>query len=241
MAKIAVGSREEVREPDCIRAVLAETILTFLFVFICVGAAMTAEKMTGGKDAIVGLMAVAVTNALVVAVMIAAGLHISGGHLNPAVTAGMALGGRITLFRSILYVAAQLLGSSVACFLLKYITGGMDTPVHSLGAGMVAVQGVIMETVLTFALLFSVYATILDPRKGIVAGLGPLFVGLVVGANILACGPFTGASMNPARSFGPALASQNWTNHWVYWVGPMIGSLLATFVYEHLFMAALCM
>ncbi|XP_008801470.1 probable aquaporin TIP4-3 [Phoenix dactylifera] len=237
MAKIAVGSREEATQPDCVRAVVAETILTFLFVFVGVGAAMAAEKMAGGKDAIVGLMAVAVAHALMVAVMTAAGLHISGGHLNPAVTVGMAVGGRITLVRSILYITAQLLGSSMACLLLKRITGGMDTPIHSLAAGMVAIQGVIMEIVLTFSFLFSVYATIVDPRKGIIAGLGPLFVGLVVGANILACGPFTGASMNPARSFGPALASHNWTNHWVYWVGPLFGSLLASFVYEHLFMA----
>lgn len=81
--------------------------------------------MAGEKDAIVGLMAVAVTNALVVAVLIAAGLHISGGHLNPAVTVGMAVGGRITLVRSIFYITAQLVGSSLACLLLKFITGGM--------------------------------------------------------------------------------------------------------------------
>ncbi|RRT57407.1 hypothetical protein B296_00028595 [Ensete ventricosum] len=102
---------------------------------------------------------------------------------------------------------------------------------------MGALQGVIMEIVLTFSLLFSVYATIVDPKKGIIAGLGPLLVGLVVGANILAGGPFSGASMNPARSFGPALAAWNWTDHWIYWVGPLAGGGLAGLVYEHLFMA----
>nr|XP_010917707.2 probable aquaporin TIP4-3 [Elaeis guineensis] len=236
MAKIALGSRQEVAEPDCIRAVLAEIVLTFLFVFAGVGAAMTAGKMAGGTDTIMGLTAVAVAHALVVAVMISAGLHISGGHLNPAVTLGLAVGGHITLFRSILYIIAQLLGSSLACLLLKYLTGGMDTPIHALAAGMGAVQGVIMEIVLTFSLLFSVYATIVDPKKGIIAGLGPLLVGLVVGANILAGGPFSGASMNPARSFGPALASWDWTDHWVYWVGPLIGGPLAGFIYEHVFL-----
>ncbi|THU52525.1 hypothetical protein C4D60_Mb10t04890 [Musa balbisiana] len=251
MAKIALGNHHEAAEPGCIRAVLAEVVLTFLFVFAGVGAAMAAdrvgphgsvcmdvtEKMVGG-DSIMGLTAVAVAHALVVAVMISAGLHISGGHLNPAVTLGLAVGGHVTVVRSLLYVVAQLLGSTLACLLLKYLTGGLDTPVHTLAAGMGALQGVIMEIVLTFSLLFSVYATMVDPKKGIIAGLGPLLVGLVVGANILAGGPFSGASMNPARSFGPALAAWNWTDHWIYWVGPLAGGGLAGLVYEHLFMVS---
>lgn len=226
MAKLALGHQREASEPECIRAVLAEVVLTFLFVFAGVGTAMTAGKMAGGADSIMGLTAVAIAHAFVVAVMISAGLHVSGGHLNPAVTLGLAVGGNITLFRSVLYMFAQLLGSSLACLLLKYLTGGLDTPVHTLAAGMGSVQGVIMEIVLTFSLLFSVYATIVDPKHRM-GTLGPLLIGLVVGANILAGGPFSGASMNPARSFGPALASWVWTDHWVYWVGPLFGGALA--------------
>lgn len=113
-----------------------------------------------------------------------------------------------------------------------------ETPVHTLAAGMGSFQGVIMEIVLTFSLLFTVYATIVDPKKGIIAGLGPLLVGLVVGANIFAGGPFSGASMNPARSFGPALAAGDWTDHWVYWVGPIIGGGLAGLVYENIFIVS---
>lgn len=236
MAKIALGSHREAAEPDCIRAVVAEVVLTFLFVFAGVGAAMTAGKMLGGADSIMGLTAVALAHALVVAVMISAGLHISGGHLNPAVTLGLAVGGYITVLRSVLYVIAQLIGSTLACLLLKYLTGGLDTPVHTLAAGMGALQGVIMEIVLTFSLLFSVYATIVDPKKIVPAGLGPLLVGLVVGANILAGGPFSGASMNPARSFGPALTIWDWTDHWVYWVGPLIGGGLAGLIYDNFFL-----
>ncbi|XP_068636677.1 probable aquaporin TIP4-3 [Aristolochia californica] len=235
MAKIALGSRREAAEPDCLRAIVAEIICTFLFVFAGVGAAMTAGKMIGGTDSIMGLTAVAVAHALVVAVMISAGLHISGGHLNPAVTLGLAIGGHITIFRSFLYWIAQLIGSSLACLLLKYLTGGMAVPVHTLAAGMDSLQGVIMEIVLTFSLLFTVYATITDPKKAVPAGYGPTLVGLVVGANILAGGPFSGASMNPARSFGPALASWDWTDHWVYWVGPLIGGGLAGVIYDNFF------
>lgn len=100
---------------------------------------------------------------------------------------------------------------------------------------MGSLQGVIMEIVLTFSLLFSVYGTIVDPKHRM-GTLGPLLVGLVVGANILAGGPFSGASMNPARSFGPALASWVWTDHWVYWVGPLIGGALGGLIYDLLFM-----
>lgn len=109
------------------------------------------------------------------------------------------------------------------------------TPVHTLAVGMDSLQGVIMEIVLTFSLLFTVYATLVDPKKGFLDGLGPLLTGLLVGANIMAAGPFSGASMNPARSFGPALVAGVWTDHWVYWVGPLIGGGLAGFIYENFF------
>lgn len=74
-----------------------------------------------------------------------------------------------------------------------------------------------------------------DPKRGALDGLGPMLTGFVVGANILAGGSFSGASMNPARSFGPALVSWDWTDHWVYWVGPLIGGGLAGFIYENFF------
>ncbi|GLT85433.1 hypothetical protein SLE2022_036230 [Rubroshorea leprosula] len=232
MAKIALGTSREATQPDCIKALVVEFITTFLFVFAGVGSAMAADKLAGG--ALLGLFAVAVAHALVVAVMISAG-RISGGHLNPAVTLGLLVGGHITVFRSVLYWIDQLLASSVACILLKYLTGGLGTPVHTLAAGVGYLQGVAWEIVLTFSLLFTVYATIVDPKKGSIDGLGPLLTGFVVGANILAGGAFSGASMNPARSFGPALVSGDWTDHWVYWVGPLIGGALAGFIYENFF------
>ncbi|GLT25461.1 hypothetical protein SLA2020_005870 [Shorea laevis] len=232
MAKIALGTSREATQPDCIKALVVEFITTFLFVFAGVGSAMAADKLAGG--ALLGLFAVAVAHALVVAVMISAG-RISGGHLNPAVTLGLLVGGHITVFRSVLYWVDQLLASSAACILLKYLTGGLGTPVHTLAAGVGYLQGVVWEIVLTFSLLFTVYGTIVDPKKESIDGLGPLLTGFVVGANILAGGAFSGASMNPARSFGPALVSGDWTDHWVYWVGPLIGGALAGFIYENFF------
>ncbi|WCJ29477.1 tonoplast intrinsic protein 4 1 [Euphorbia peplus] len=233
MAKIAIGSSREATEPECIKALVVEFITTFLFVFAGVGSAIAADKVDGSS--LLGLLVVALTHTLVVAVMISAG-HISGGHLNPAVTLGLLVGGHITVFRSILYWIDQLLASSAACLLLSYLTGGLAIPIHTLGSGMDYLQGIIWEIVLTFSLLFTVYATIVDPNKGSIDGLGPLLTGLVVGANILAGGPFSGASMNPARSFGPALVSWDWTDHWVYWVGPLIGGAFAGFIYQNFFM-----
>ncbi|KAH0989826.1 hypothetical protein GBA52_001309 [Prunus armeniaca] len=214
MAKIALGTTSEAALPELWRALVVEFITTFLFVFAGVGSAMATDKLEA--DALVSLFAIAVTHALVVAVMISAG-HISGGHLNPAVTLGLLVGGHITVFRSLLYWIDQLLAAAAACYLLEYLTGGLTTPIHSLASGVGYLQ---------------VYATIVDPKKGALNGLGPTLTGFVVGANILAGGAFSGASMNPARSFGPALVSWNWTDHWVYWVGPLIGGGLAGFIYE---------
>ncbi|CAN1238972.1 Aquaporin TIP4-1 [Linum grandiflorum] len=225
MAKIALGCYSEATKPDCIKALIVEFIVTFLFVFAGVGSAMAAVE--GG--ALAGLMFVAVAHAFVVAVMISAG-HISGGHLNPAVTIGLLFGGHITVVRSLLYWISQLLASSSACFLLSYLTGGL-----TLASGVGYGQGIVWEILLTFSLLFTVYATMVDPKKGSLDGFGPLLTGLVVGANIMVGGPFSGASMNPARSFGPALVAGVWTDHWVYWVGPLLGGGLAGFVYENLF------
>ena len=93
--------------------------------------------------------------------------------------------------------------------------------------------GIAIEVVLTFLLVFTVFATAVDPKGAfpIIAGFG---IGLVVVFDILAGGPLTGASMNPARSFGPALVSGSWANHWVYWLGPLVGGALAALVYDHL-------
>ncbi|EEC70242.1 hypothetical protein OsI_01025 [Oryza sativa Indica Group] len=219
MTKLELGHRGEAWEPGCLRAVAGELLFTFLFVFIGVASTITAGKAAGGAGEAAAVTAAAMAQALVVAVLATAGFHVSGGHLNPAVTLSLAVGGHITLFRSALYVAAQLAGSSLACLLLRCLTGGAATP-----------------AVFTFTLLLVICATILDPRRAAPPGTGPLLTGLLVGANTVAGGALTGASMNPARSFGPALATGEWAHHWVYWVGPLAGGPLAVVAYELLFM-----
>lgn len=111
-------------------------------------------------------------------------------------------------------------------------------PTHGVAAGLSEIQGVVFEIIITFALVYTVYATAADPKKGSLGTIAPIAIGFIVGANILAAGPFSGGSMNPARSFGPAVASGNFSGNWVYWVGPLIGGGLAGLIYGDVFIAS---
>ena len=110
-----------------------------------------------------------------------------------------------------------------------------ETAAFSLSEGVGVWNAVVLEIVMTFGLVYTVYATAVDPKKGDVGTIAPIAIGFIVGANILVGGAFSGASMNPAVSFGPALVSWSWVNHWVYWVGPLIGAGIAGLVYELIF------
>lgn len=118
---------------------------------------------------------------------------------------------------------------------MVFVCVPQSIPTHGVAAGMSAVEGVVMEMVITFALVYTVYATAADPKKGSLGTIAPIAIGFIVGANILAAGPFSGGSMNPARSFGPAVASGNFSQNWIYWVGPLIGGALAGLVYGDIF------
>lgn len=103
-----------------------------------------------------------------------------------------------------------------------------------VGLGVSEINALILEIVMTFGLVYTVYATAIDPKRGTLGTIAPLAIALMVGANILVGGPFDGASMNPARAFGPALVGWRWKNHWLYWVGPFIGGALAGLIYEYM-------
>ncbi|PPS10917.1 hypothetical protein GOBAR_AA09721 [Gossypium barbadense] len=156
------------------------------------------------------------------------------GSSTPAGLVAAALAHALALFVA---VSIGLLGSVVACLLLKFSTGGMTTSAFSLSSGVGAWNAVVFEIVMTFGLVYTVYATAVDPKKGNIGIIAPIAIGFIVGANILAGGAFDGASMNPAVSFGPAVVSWTWDNHWVYWLGPFIGSAIAAIVYEVFFIA----
>lgn len=217
------------------RASLAELIGTFALVFIGAGAIIIDSHTEGG----VGLLGIAFAHGLVLSVVVTATMNISGGHINPAVTFGALLGRLIDGKTALLYVVAQLAGAVLAGLLLKALyppaaaaAVGLGTPVLADGVGFT--RGVLIEAVLTFLLVFAVFGTAVDPRAPKVGGFG---IGLVLVFDILAGGPLTGASMNPARTFGPALAGGVWTDHLVYWIGPLLGGGVAALLYSHLLLA----
>jgi len=238
ISQIAIGSPAEFGQADSLKAALAEFISVLIFVFAGEGSGMAFNKLTDdGSTTPAGLVAAALAHAFALFVAVAIGANISGGHVNPAVTFGAFLGGHITLIRGILYWIAQLLGSVVACLLLKFSTGGLTTSAFSLSSDVTVWNAVVFEIVMTFGLVYTVYATAVDPKKGNIGIIAPIAIGFIVGANILVGGAFDGASMNPAVSFGPAVVSWSWDNHWVYWVGPLIGSAIAALIYEFIFIS----
>jgi MIP family channel proteins len=207
---------------------LAEFIGTYALIFIGVGAIYNNSTGQG-----MGLLGVALAHGLTIAVMVSATGGISGGHLNPAVTLGFLTGGKIRLGDCIAYWISQLAGGAAAGFCLLYLFGEKGTSIVAagtpdLGSGTSQSIGIGIEMVLTFFLVFVVYGSAVDVRAPKIGGLA---IGATVALDIMFGGPFTGASMNPARTFGPALASGHWNNHIVYWIGPMIGGALAGLIY----------
>lgn len=238
VSRIAIGHHHEATHPDSLKSALAEFFSTLIFVFAGQGSGMAFAKLTSdGATTPAGLIAASLAHAFGLFVAVSVGANISGGHVNPAVTFGAFLGGNITLFRGILYWVAQLLGSVVACLLLRFATGGLATGSFGL-AGVSVWEGLVFEIVMTFGLVYTVYATAVDPKKGSLGTIAPIAIGFVVGANILVGGAFTGASMNPAVAFGPALVSWSWAGHWVYWVGPLVGAAIAAIVYDLFFITS---
>jgi MIP family channel proteins len=185
-----------------------------------------------------GLLGVSLAFGLIIAAMVSATMHVSGGQLNPAVTLGLLVTRKIPLLEAGVLIAAQLIGAVLAGFALTLFFTHEVQAAAQLGAttladDLPAAQGVVVEVITTFLLVFTIFGTAVDPRGPRVGGL---FIGLVVAANIILSGPRTGGSMNPARSFGPALAGGVWDSHWVYWVGPIVGGILAAVVYDAAFL-----
>ena len=215
-----------------LRPLVAEFIGVFIFVFITAGA-ITLNQY---RDGIIGLAGIAAAQGVTLAIAITATMNISGGHLNPAVTLGLWSIGRIGWKQAGLYVVAQLLGAILAALAVKGLYPEMAGRVAQLGVPRLAsdvsfTQGVLIEAILTFFLAFAVMATAVDAAAPKVAGWA---IGLTVMMGVLASGGITGAGMNPARAFGPALVANAWLGQLVYWVGPILGAVAAMQVYERL-------
>ncbi|MGH8991107.1 MAG: MIP family channel protein [Acidimicrobiia bacterium] len=218
---------------------MAEFVGTFALIFIGVGSIVAAGAAGGGEGG-AGLVTIAIAHGLAIAVMVSAVGHISGGHLNPAVTIAAAAARKIHPMEAVVYMGAQMAGAIAGAAVLRgaipeslWRSAKLGTP--GLGDGISAGQGVIIEAVLTFLLVWVIFATAVDPRGafGKIAGLA---IGFVVLMDIMAGGPFTGGAMNPARFVGPALVGGYWSNAWVYFVGPIAGGLAAAGLYGALYL-----
>ncbi|KAL7184338.1 hypothetical protein ACSBR2_026481 [Camellia fascicularis] len=146
----------------------------------------------------------------------------------------MAVRGHISVPMAIFYWISQLVGSVMACLFLKVTTISQHVRVHGIPQEMTRLRASIVEGVMTFALVYTIYAT-RDSRRGPLGAIGPLVIAFIVGANVLAFEPFTGRSMNLAYSFGSALVGGSFKNHVVYWVGPLVGAALAGILYDNVF------
>jgi aquaporin Z len=224
------------------RSCLAELIGAFALTFIGAGAILTNQSL--GSSGF-GVMGIALAHGLVLSVFVSGLGHVSGAHFNPAITFGFMITRRMDALMGLLYIVAQLIGASIAAGLLVAIfpaelwqTKEAALGAPQLGSAIHSGTGVLIEAILTFFLVFTVFATAADPRgPKSIAGFG---IGLVLVFDILVGGPLTGAAMNPARAFGPTLAAgpslpDLWDTHWVYWAGPLLGGGIAALLYNYVF------
>ena len=218
---------------DALRRGAAELIGAFALVFVGAGATLAT-----GPSAEPGIVAIALAHGLVIAVMVSAVGHISGGHFNPAITLGFLVTGRLAPLLAVVYWVAQLAGAVGAAGLLRWIfdeqtEGALAAPV--LNPAIQPEAGLLIEAILTFFLVWVVFATAADPR-GTFKSIAGLAIGLTITMDVLMGGSLTGAAMNPARAFGPELIANHWDDFWIWYVGPLAGGVIAAVAYELLYL-----
>jgi aquaporin Z len=213
---------------DPIRRGFAEFVGAFTLIFIGGGAGIISHS---------DIVAIALANGLAIGIMVTNLGHISGGHFNPAITIGFLVTRRIKVALGAVYIFAQLLGAVCAAFILRYlftqIAVKLTAPAPS--SQFTDAKALILEAIMTFFLVWAVWATAVDPR-GAFKAIAGLAIGLTITIDVFVGGPVTGAAMNPARAFGPEVAGNVWTGWWIYWVGPIAGALIASGVYEFLYL-----
>jgi MIP family channel proteins len=212
------------------RNFIAEFIGTFALVFVGGGAIMMVQQTGNGA----GLLQVALAHGLILAIMVSAFMNVSGAQFNPAVTIGLLIARRLTPTVAGVHIVAQLVGAVAAAFALKMtmpsaLFDAAQGGGQSIALDVTAMQAIVLEALATFFLMAVIYGTAVADSAPKIGGLA---IGLTIAADILAIGPLTGASMNPARSFGPAIASGVFAGQFIYWIGPIIGAVAAALVWE---------
>jgi aquaporin NIP len=212
--------------PDLVRRSLAEALAAFALVFAGCGAIVTDARYDGA----LGAVGVALVFGLVIMVMVYATGHLSGAHINPAVTLAFTLTRHFPARDAAAYVLAQVAGALAGAMLLLAIwpdrPADLGATVPSVGLG----SALVYEIVLTAFLMFVIMAVATDTRA--VGAAAAIAIGATVGLDALFGGPVTGASMNPARSLGPAIAAGQWQDFWIYLAGPAIGAALGALAYQ---------
>lgn len=219
-----------------LKAYVAELIATFTLCFIGAGAIVTNSYTDGA----VGLVGIALAHGIAIMIMVYATGHISGGHINPAVTIGFMVTKRIEIGKGIGYIVSQLAGGVLAGFTLRAIFspavwGATHLGTPALGSGIGFGSGILIEAILTFFLVMTVFATAVDSRAP--KNIYGIAIGATIVCDILMGGPLTGAAMNPARTFGTGVAAGFFENHLVYWIGPIVGGAVAALLYNNFFMS----
>ncbi|MEO8477850.1 MAG: aquaporin [Actinomycetota bacterium] len=221
-------------DTDSTKVAVAEFVATFALVLI--GAGSVVLYASGNLD----LTGVALAHGLVFAIMVSITAHISGGLVNPAVAISLWVTGKLPSTRAAVSIVAELLGAIAGAFLLKALVPGdlFDVGhggIPALGDGIAVGKGILIEATTTFLLVFAVFGTAVDDR-GPFSKTAGLTIGLVIAFDILAFGPYTGAAMNPARWFGPAVATGDYANALVWIVGPVAGGIIAGVTYWTVFL-----
>jgi len=210
------------------KPLLAELIGTFALIFIGAG---TSALGVGG------VVGVAFAHGLVVLAFACAYGPISGTHINPAVTLGLVVAGEFEAGKAIAYIIAQLIGGILGGFALAFVLGGTDSGLGAtvLARGVNPAQGLFLEAILTFFLVNTVLNVGVPGKGNRLAGVA---IGLTLTLATLMGGPLTGASLNPARTLGPAVVAGNFADIWVYFVGTILGAVVAGLLYRGIFKKA---
>ncbi|XP_073402239.1 aquaporin-5-like [Dendrobates tinctorius] len=219
--------RNEICSLAFVRAVFSEFVATLIFVFLGLGSALN------WPSALPTVLQISIAFGLAIGTLVQTFGHVSGAHINPAVTIAFLLGSHISILRAVFYIVAQLVGAIAGAGILygvapSHIRGNLAINQVALGSSGLAM---VVELVLTFQLVLCIFAST-DSRRNDIVGSPSLSIGLSVTLGHLLGIYFTGCSMNPARSLGPAAITGIFKDQWVFWIGPLLGGILASLLYN---------
>ncbi len=236
VSKTFNSSVNQIKDINTWKQFFAEFFATGFFVFIGSGAVVSTSIASSGVLDAGRLVAIALAHGLAICLLAYSVGHISGGHINPAITIAAIINRKINWVMGNIFILGQISGAIVFAFILKFVIPDVhegNLGAHGLGEDVSIVMGFGIELIFTFLLSFVVFATAMDKRS--TKFMAPLAIGITVAVVHLVAVPLTGAGINPARSLGPAIASGFWINHWIYWVAPIFGSVLGGTFYQLVF------